>query len=456
LIIKKENKHDVVSLVNHASILIESSNVKLLTDPWFSGDAFNNGWNLLYENDPNEIAQLLDEITHIFISHEHPDHFSVPFFKKYHNKLFDLNIKIIFQETRDQRVVKFLKNLKLTVIEAKKNEWIELDGHTQIQIFPIGAIDSTFLMKTAECYFINTNDCELSILDGKKILNQINTSKQKVLLHQFSYAAWRGNSAWMKKAAKYKLRKLLELNQLFNANLLIPFASFIYFSHEENFNLNRDINKPIIVSNFLSNNKIKHSFLSAYPKKYLVSSLIYDDDFNINVNKEGLRFWKNLYNDLDPKHFSASNSYAISEVEIEECLIRIRYSNNILLMKFIRFISFNLVFGESKIFIKDLNEVYSLSFDSIKKINESKKNCLLEISLDSFILIIKQVYGLDTLSVNGRLNEINPNGFKKFIYSMGFLTLNSSDYGIRFRDFFNLSLLQRIISIPIRLILKSD
>ena len=271
-------------------------------------------------------------------------------------------------------------------------------------------------------------------------------------------------AGFTKKEVKILIQKLhpdktngsAELNQLFNANLLIPFASFIYFSHEENFNLNRDINKPIIVSNFLSNNKIKHSFLSAYPKKYLVSSLIYDDDFNINVNKEGLRFWKNLYNDLDPKHFSASNSYAISEVEIEECLIRIRYSNNILLMKFIRFISFNLVFGESKIFIKDLNEVYSLSFDSIKKINESKKNCLLEISLDSFILIIKQVYGLDTLSVNGRLNEINPNGFKKFIYSMGFLTLNSSDYGIRFRDFFNLSLLQRIISIPIRLILKSD
>jgi UDP-MurNAc hydroxylase len=452
----KENSNDLVSLVNHASILIESSAVKLLTDPWFSGDAFNNGWNLLYENHPNHITQLLDEVTHIFISHEHPDHFSIPFFKEYCNQLLAMDIKIIFQETRDQRVVKFLKSLKLTVIEAKKNEWIELDAHIHIQIFPVGAIDSTFLMRTSENYFINTNDCELSSFDGKKILNEMETGKQIVLLHQFSYAAWRANSEWMKKAGKYKLKKLLELNQLFNASLLVPFASFIYFSHEENFNLNRDVNKPKIVSNFLNNNNIIHSFLNIYPNKYLVSSLINNHDYLIDANKRGLGFWDDLYNDLYPKHSPSSNTDSISEVEIAECLKRIRCSNNILLMRFINIISFNLIFGESKIFIKDLNQVYSLSFISIKKITESRATCAIEISFDSFILIIRQVYGLDTLSVNGRLSEINPNGFRKFIYSMGFLTLNSSGYGIRFRDFFNISLLQRLISIPVRLILKND
>ena len=452
----KENSNDLVSLVNHASILIESNTVKLLTDPWFSGDAFNNGWNLLYENHPNNISKLLDEVTHIFISHEHPDHFSIPFFKKYYNQLLDLDIKIIFQDTRDQRVVKFLKSLKLTVIEAKKNEWIELDAQIHIQIFPVGAIDSTFLMKTADNYFINTNDCELSIFDGRKILNEMETGKQIILLHQFSYAAWRSNSEWMKKAGKYKLKKLLELNQLFNASLLVPFASFIYFSHEENFNLNLDVNKPKIVSNFLNDHNIAHSFLNTYPNKYLVSSLINDYDYLINVNKDGLGFWGNLYNDLHPKHSPSSNTDSILEVEITECLKRIRYSNNILLMRLINIISFNLIFGESKIFIKDFNEAYSLSFSSIQKITESRANCAIEISFDSFALIIRQVYGLDTLSVNGRLREINANGFRKFIYSMGFLTLNSSGYGIRFRDFLNISLLQRLISIPVRLILKTD
>ena len=44
----------------------------------FFGSAFNNGWNLIKEVDHEKI---LKGITHIFFSHEHPDHFSVPFLK---------------------------------------------------------------------------------------------------------------------------------------------------------------------------------------------------------------------------------------------------------------------------------------------------------------------------------------------------------------------------------------
>ena len=76
-----------LQLINHASILINHGEISLLSDPWYQGDAFHKGWNLIHELTDDEIINLLDQVTHIWISHEHPDHFSILFFKKFGNKI---------------------------------------------------------------------------------------------------------------------------------------------------------------------------------------------------------------------------------------------------------------------------------------------------------------------------------------------------------------------------------
>ena len=35
-----------ISLISHASILIKVDDIQILTDPWFFGTAFNDGWEL--------------------------------------------------------------------------------------------------------------------------------------------------------------------------------------------------------------------------------------------------------------------------------------------------------------------------------------------------------------------------------------------------------------------------
>ncbi|MDA8766166.1 hypothetical protein N9M63_01270 [Candidatus Pelagibacter bacterium] len=75
--------NETIQLINHASISIKlSKDTYLLSDPWYEGSAFDNGWKLLYENNDESILQILDKINYIFISHEHPDHFSIIFFLK--------------------------------------------------------------------------------------------------------------------------------------------------------------------------------------------------------------------------------------------------------------------------------------------------------------------------------------------------------------------------------------
>ena len=48
---------DKIKLINHSSVLIKNNDIKLLTDPWYKGSAFNDGWSLLYENSFDEINE---------------------------------------------------------------------------------------------------------------------------------------------------------------------------------------------------------------------------------------------------------------------------------------------------------------------------------------------------------------------------------------------------------------
>ena len=58
-----------IKLISHASILIKTSDVCILTDPWFFSKVFNNSWTLYPKAAWSE--KYLDDISHIWISHEH-------------------------------------------------------------------------------------------------------------------------------------------------------------------------------------------------------------------------------------------------------------------------------------------------------------------------------------------------------------------------------------------------
>ena len=53
-----------IEFVNHASVLIKSAHGSILTDPWYKGDAFNKGWNLLEETSDNDVKALLDKTSY--------------------------------------------------------------------------------------------------------------------------------------------------------------------------------------------------------------------------------------------------------------------------------------------------------------------------------------------------------------------------------------------------------
>ena len=148
-----------IEFVNHASVILSHDNVSILSDPWFNGAVFNDGWRLLHEVNAERINNILKKITHIYISHEHPDHFSPSFFTNEKNKniLIEKNVKILFQETKDKRVVNFLKKQNYEVIEVKNDEEIKLGDEVTAEIKKYDFYDSLFIFKTPELKILNHN-----------------------------------------------------------------------------------------------------------------------------------------------------------------------------------------------------------------------------------------------------------------------------------------------------------
>ena len=94
-----------IKFINHAGLIVYGNGVNLLIDPWTQGSSFNDGWDLLCASGDIDYKKL----THVWISHEHPDHFSVSDVKKVINEKPD--VIFLFQSTKDNRVANFIQKL---------------------------------------------------------------------------------------------------------------------------------------------------------------------------------------------------------------------------------------------------------------------------------------------------------------------------------------------------------
>jgi len=49
-----------IEFINHASVILSGKDLSILTDSWFSGGSFNNGWKLLSETDISDAENILN------------------------------------------------------------------------------------------------------------------------------------------------------------------------------------------------------------------------------------------------------------------------------------------------------------------------------------------------------------------------------------------------------------
>ena len=425
-----------LTFVNHASILVRHKKVSVLSDPWYQGDAFHKGWNLTHELRDEEISDLLDDVTHIWISHEHPDHFSILFFKKFGDKIKERKIQILFQYCKDQRVQSFLAKSGFDIQILSFNEWVNLSDEFEVLCFKEGFYDSGLAIRTSDKTIINVNDCQFEDDLACKELLKI-TGECDILVTQFSYASWKGgveNVDWRKLAAREKIDIMKLQASYLKPKIVIPFASFIYFSNKANFYLNDAHNSPSDVIQGFVDTDVKVNVMMPFE---VIDDLEGDVD-----NVKSIEFWSNADQLLANKQLNEYEEVSIERLKDTFVKYRERvFKNNARwFMLLARYLSPIPAFRPVIFKVVDLD--VNLRFDVFSKsLSETSSQQDISMSSESFNFLMSNTFGFDTLTVNGCFEEEQNSGFSKLARSFAIENLNNM--GIEFRPsiIFNFNLI---------------
>lgn len=438
-----------IKFINHASIIISNKACSLLSDPWYSDQVFHKGWRLLYENSTEDILTELNRIDYIWISHEHPDHFSVGFFMKFLKQIQKNNITILFQETKDKRVLKFLEAKGFIVKEIESNKETSLANNFSIKCIKHGFYDSMLLCDVDNVKILNLNDCDIKKRDDLNKLSR-NVGECDVLVSQFSYAAWKGgekNLEWRREAAKEKLKTIYLQSKKLNVKYTIPFASFIYFSNKKNKYLNDCANRPSSVIEYFKNNNASSQVITMKPY----------DEFSGILNHESTKkardFWENLFlkvNELQEDSYESIDPSILSE-SFNKYINRIQKNNSLKLMKFLRLISPIKIFPSIRVHLSDINKTFFIDIVDNKFIKQNSNESDISLTSEQLNFIFNNTFGFDTLTVNGCFEESSINGFSKVAKTLSIENLNNIGLSVSFKLLFNLNIIllffSRLISV---------
>ena len=418
-----------IEFINHASVLVSYKGVNILSDPWYSGQAFHKGWNLLYETSDEQVEELLQTVTHIWISHEHPDHFSIKFFITHKQLIKSRNIEVLFQKTEDKRVLKFLEGQGLKVSELSFGKPHKLSDFTSVICIKDGFYDSGLLIKNGSEKILNLNDCEVTNVKRAKEVKKI-TGEVDVLLTQFSFAAWKGgikNQVWRREAAKEKLSTMKLQVDTFKPKAVIPFASFIYFSNDLNYYLNDAVNSLTDVDKFFK--------FRTFVLLLMQPGDVFGGDAKILDNENAKRFWASqaakISNNKLNKFVSVTET-ALAEAFREYC-DRILQKNSLTLMRLVRTLSPIKAFHPVQVLLVDKN--MSVSFDYLNRKIEfgCSEEPMLLLHSESLYFLFKNGFGFDTLTVNACFEELKPGSFVEATKTLAIENLNNLGYQIRFK-----------------------
>lgn len=221
-----------VTFLNHSSVLVSDGSTRILCDPWFEGPAFQNGWRLLHENS-HDINAL--DFDHVWISHEHPDHFSIPTLKKLQGRR-----RFLFQATQDRKVTDWLaRQHEVTEIADRQ---VQRLGDIEARLFVCDGYDSALRLRFADGRtFLNLNDARVE-LDGVLDAIRADAAGADLVAQQFSYANYagnRGDTQIPRDQHESVLARVLAVAEALRPKAVMLFASYVYFSHEENFYWNQ-------------------------------------------------------------------------------------------------------------------------------------------------------------------------------------------------------------------------
>ncbi len=223
-----------ITLINHACLLFEWKNFRLITDPWIEGPVFLGSF---INYPPNQIrASELPKIDAVWISHEHSDHLN-----EYSLSFFDKNVPIYVPNYDNKRLENILKKYGFKNISSLNNgETKNLSDEIKITSYYSGSVwkDSIQFIQFGNFKILNLNDAGFN---WKIKDDHVNVD---IVCAQFtgpgsSYPlAWTNLNTNQKRSIIIKtnegyLKWLKQIADITKTKYLLPFANFNEIYHPE-------------------------------------------------------------------------------------------------------------------------------------------------------------------------------------------------------------------------------
>ena len=146
-----------VRYIYSACIVVETSDLRICCDPWFSQGIYDGTW---FQYPPvDDPITAIGAIQYVYISHIHPDHYDSTFLRKLLNANPECAV-LVGSENQEFLVSKMLRD----GFEPVRIQSLTI-GDTQIAIFPNYAhseinIDSALVVRAGKRSVVNLNDCQ--------------------------------------------------------------------------------------------------------------------------------------------------------------------------------------------------------------------------------------------------------------------------------------------------------
>jgi len=409
-----------ITFVGHASVICDVADVSLWTDPWLRGEAFNESWTLYPQ--PVLRDEDLARVTHIWISHEHPDHLSIPTIKALPAER-KAKIVALFQKHYDSEVVDWIRTQGFKEVrELPHGAWVDLSPHCRVSCYQVGHIDSALAVQGAGRTILNLNDCDVPIGTLQKLAGSL--GPVDLLLDQFSVAGWCGNPDDLPRrrtAAREVLDRFLRDARVINPKHVLPFASFVRFSHQENAYLNSSVNSLDEVASQIEGNQL----LTMYPGDVWTG-----EDHTSEASAIALAKYRRDWADIEKQPLKSHQPVTMEKI-LDAANQRIKDMQE----KYHRWALRRV--PEVSFYVTDLHRAFAVNLSKgAREVDLSESDCVVSLGAQAAWHAFAMRFGLPTLGVSARyrINRSEPAFamLKKLgsAYSSGFYTRKAPRFGM--------------------------
>ena len=142
--------------LGHASLTVyrEGERALLLTDPWLIGSVYWRSWWLQHYPSADDIAWL-QTTAHVYVTHEHPDHFHMPSIRR-----LGAGPTYLFPDLAERGFLRHMTGHGYRAQTLPPRRWLALGEGVAILSIPVWNDDSLLLIDTPGALILNLNDAK--------------------------------------------------------------------------------------------------------------------------------------------------------------------------------------------------------------------------------------------------------------------------------------------------------